>query len=48
MEKRCLVSRGFLAVVLLYVFNNFIMCYFDSLFQNEIRLSPISVFAITA
>lgn len=37
----------FIAVVLLQVFNNFMMCYFDSLFQNEIGLSPILVFVIT-
>lgn len=39
MDKRCLVSRGFLfiAVILLYVFNNFVVC---------VTLTPPSYFKI--
>lgn len=38
MEKRCLVSRGFLfsAVVLFYVFNNFVICVTSTSFRMKL------------
>lgn len=53
MEKRYLVSRGFLfiAVVLLYVFNNFVICfastpYFRMKLDYHLFMFLLSLFSV--